>query len=98
VLVGKVDPGDSIGANLGFGFALNPRFSFALGYKHNYLFGTKTVFNRVETKSNSLQVGSFTFGWTFAINNRVTFSNTYEIGTTSDAPDMRILFTLPIRF
>jgi hypothetical protein len=98
VLVGKVDPGDSIGANLGFGFALNPRFSFSLGYKHNYLFGTKTVFDKLAAKSNSLQVGAFTFGWSFAINDRITFTNTYEIGTTRDSPDMRVLFTVPIRF
>jgi uncharacterized coiled-coil protein SlyX len=42
VLVGRVDPGDAITANLGFGFALNPRFSYSLGYRHSYIFPTKT--------------------------------------------------------
>lgn len=31
VLIGSVDPGDSLGASAGFGFAQNSRFSFLLG-------------------------------------------------------------------
>ena len=42
-LVGRVDPGDAINANVGFGFALNPRFSFSLGYQHSYIFPSRQV-------------------------------------------------------
>jgi hypothetical protein len=98
VFVGKVDPGDSIGANLGFGFALNPRFSFSLGYKHNYIFPTKSVLGATVQRSTSLQVGAFMFGWSFALTDRITISNSYEIGTTRDSPDMRVLLRIPIRF
>src|SRR5690606_16387414 len=45
VQVGRVDPGDSISANFGFGFALNERFSYSLGYKHSYIFETRTELN-----------------------------------------------------
>lgn len=98
VLVRKVDPGDSLSLNAGFGFALNPRFSFSLGYKHSYIWPTKTVLGNTLQDSESLQVGAFTFGWSLALSKRVTLSNTYEIGTTSDAPDMRVVVRLPIRF
>lgn len=98
VLVGKVDPGNAIGANLGFGFALNPRFSFSLGYKHTYIFPTKTVFDRLAARSNSLQVGAFIFGWSFALTDRISINSSYEVGATRDAPDMRAVLTVPIRF
>jgi hypothetical protein len=97
-LIGRVSPGGSIGASAGFGFALNPRFSFSLGYQENYIFPTSTVVDGTVQKSTSLQVGSFTFGWSFQLTPRITLSNTYNIGTTRDAPDMSVAFRLPIRF
>lgn len=98
VLVGKVTPGDSIGANLGFGLALNPRFSVSLGYSHNYIFPTKTVLGGTEQGSNPLQVGSLLMGWSFRLNNHLTLSNNFEFGVTTDAPDMRVVFRAPYRF
>lgn len=98
VLVRKVDPGDSLSMNAGFGFALNPRFSFSLGYKHSYIWPTKSVLGNTLQKSDSLQVGAFTFGWSLALSERVSIANSYEIGTTSDAPDMRVVLRVPIRF
>jgi hypothetical protein len=96
--VGEVDPGDSIGVNAGFGFALNPQFSFSLGYRHDYIFPTKSVIGGTKQKSESLQVGSFTFGWSLRLTQRLTLSNNYDFGVTSDAPDVRVAFRLPYRF
>lgn len=96
--VNKVDPGDSISTNVGFGFALNPRFSFSLGYKHTYVFPTKTVIANTRQESESLNVGAFTFGWSLQLTRRISIANTYEIGTTSDSPDARIVFRVPVRF
>lgn len=98
VPVNKVDPGDSISGNMGFGFALNPRFSFSLGYKHTYVFPTKTIIANTRQESESLNVGAFTFGWSLQLTRRVSIANTYEIGTTSDSPDARIVLRIPIRF
>jgi hypothetical protein len=97
-LVGKVNPGDSISANLGFGFAVNPRFSFSLGYKHTYIFGSKVQLGDSTQNSDSLQVGQFNVGWSFQLSDRITLTNTYYIGATRDAPDMEVLFRIPIRF
>lgn len=98
VQVGKVDPGDSIGVNAGFGFAINPKFSFSLGYRHNYILPTKSQINGLGQKSESLQVGVFTFGWSLRLTDRMTISNGYEFAATSDAPDVRVVLRLPYRF
>ncbi len=97
-LVGRVDPGDAIAANLGFGFALNPRFSFSLGYSHNYIFASKTEIGGTNQRSKSLQVGSFAVGTSYRINERQSFNLGFEFGMTSDAPDVSISMRLPIRF
>ena len=93
-----VQPGDSIGASFGFGFAVNPRFSFSLGYRHNYIYPTHTTLNDVRQRSNALQVGALTFGWSYAIASRFTLANTIELGVTNDAPDLNLVFRLPLRF
>ena len=98
VHVGEVDPGDSIGASLGFGLALNPRFSVSLGYSHNYIFKTTSELGATKQTSQPLQVGSLLMGWSFRLTPRLTLNNSFEFGVTSDAPDVRIVFRLPYVF
>ena len=97
-LVSRVEPGDSIGASVGFGLALNPRFSVSFGYSHNYIKSTRTEIGMAWQKSNELQVGSLIMGWSYRLNDRLTFSNNFQFGVTSDAPDMQVMFSLPVRF
>lgn len=97
-LLGRVKPGASYTANMGFGFALNPRFSFSLGYKHTFIARTKLELGGTVQRSQSLQVGAFTLGWAFALTPRLTITNTYNIGTTRDAPDMEVMLRIPYRF
>jgi hypothetical protein len=97
-VIGKVEPGGSINANLGFGFAVNPRFSFSTGYKHTYVFPTRTWLDGEKHSSTSLQVGQVMLGWSYALSPRLVLTNTYAIGTTRDAPDMEVTFRLPVTF
>jgi hypothetical protein len=97
-LYGRVSPGATMSASAGFGFALNPRFSFSLGYRHSYIAATRTEIGGVESRSTSLQVGALSLGWSLQLTPRITLSNVYEVGTTRDAPDMNVVFRLPIRF
>ena len=97
-LIGRVSPGATLSASAGFGFALNPRFSFSLGYRHSYIAATRTMIDGVEQRSTSLQVGALSLGWSLQLTPRITLSNVYEVGTTRDAPDMNVAFRLPIRF
>lgn len=96
--IGRVDPGDAISANLGFGFALNPRFSFSLAYRHSYIFPTKTEIGDVEEKSKHLQVGSLNFGMSYRLTEKQTINFGFEFGVTEDAPDLSVTIRLPLRF
>lgn len=95
VMIGRVDPGDAVSANIGFGFALNPRFSFSLGYRHNYIFPTKTEIGDTRQKSNYLHVGSLNFGMSYRLTERDVLNLGFEIGVTEDAPDVSITLRMP---
>lgn len=98
VEVGEVDPGDALSMNAGFGFALNPQFSFSLGYQHTYVDRTISQLGGTRQKSEPLQVGSMMFGWSLRLTPRLTLNNSYEFGATADAPDVSVVFRLPYRF
>jgi len=94
--VGHVDPGDSMSGNIGFGFALNPRFSFSLGYRQSYIRATRTEIGDITTKSTTLQVGSLNFGMSYRLNERVTANFGFEFGVTEDAPDLGVTIRFPV--
>ncbi len=96
--IGRVTPGDSPGITGGFAFSLNPQFSFSLGYRHNYIFGTETQLSSTQQRSTSLQVGSLLFGTSYAFNSRYSLNAQLEMGVTKDAPDVTLTLRLPIAF
>lgn len=96
VFVGRVDPGDAINANLGFGFALNPRFSFSLGYRHTYVFPTSTELGDTVQRSNRASVGVFGFGMSYRVTERETLNFGFSFGVTDDAPDVGISVRMPL--
>lgn len=98
VFVGKVDPGDAINASVGFGFALNPRFSFSLGYRHNYIFSTKTQLGDTLQESDDIQVGSLNLGMSYRLSERQSLNLGFQFGATEDAPDVSIVARIPFRF
>jgi hypothetical protein len=93
--IGRVDPGDAISGNIGFGFALNPRFSFSLGYRHSYIFPTTTVIGGNQERSNRAQVGSFTFGMSYRLTQQQSVNLSVEMGATADAPDLGVTLRFP---
>ena len=94
--VGRVDPGDAIAANIGFGFALNPRFSYSLGYRHNFIFPTESELGDSVQRSNKLHVGQFNFGLSYRVTEKQTVNLGFEFGVTEDAPDVSITLRSPI--
>jgi hypothetical protein len=98
IRIGRVDPGDAIGMAIGFGFSLNPKFSFSLGYKHNYIRPTESELNDITEKSDSLQVGALQFGMSYLLADRFSLNGNFEFGVTEDAPDMRFVLRVPIIF
>jgi hypothetical protein len=93
--VGRVDPGDAINGNLGFGFALNPRFSFSLGYKHSFILPSVTEIGGTTQRSKRAQVGSFTMGMSYRLSERQSVNVSFDLGATSDAPDLGVTLRIP---
>ena len=98
IFVGKVDPGDGVNASIGFGLALNPKFSVSFGYQHHYIFPTDTEINGTTQSSNSLSIGALQMSLSYRLNRRLTLINSFEFGVTSDAPDMRLTIRAPYSF
>ena len=101
--VGLVQPGDSIGAALGFGLSLNPRFSVSFGYSHSHIFPTTALEGTpgvapLKSRSQALEVGSLLMGWSFRLSERLTLNNSFQFGVTPDAPDLQLIFRIPYRF
>lgn len=94
-VLGRVDPGDAIGGNIGFGFALNPRFSFSLGYRHSYIFPTESEIGGTIQRSNRLQVGSLSLGMSYRLNDRQSLNLGVDVGATSGAPDVSVNLRMP---
>ena len=85
-----------IAANIGFGFSLNPRFSYSLGYRHNYIFQTKSEIGDTIQRSNKLQVGQLNFGLSYRVTEKRTINLGFEFGVTEDAPDVSITLRSPL--
>lgn len=96
--IGRVDPGDTVGGNIGFGFALNPQFSFSLGYKHTYVFPTKTEIGGTRQRSTRLHIGQFNFGMSVRVAQDLVANFGLNVGVTEHAPDVNVSLRLPLDF
>ncbi len=95
--VGEIDPGDSISASFGMGFALNDKTSFSIGYAHDYVFETKQNDN-VIPNSDKLHVGRLLTGFGYRVTDKTSVNLNVDTGVTDDAPDVRIMFRVPMYF
>jgi hypothetical protein len=98
VLVGHVDPSSSIGVTLGMGFAVNPDFSFSLGYEHNHVFPQHTELGTTQQHTTSLEVGAMTMGMAYRLGPKTSLNANFEFGITAAAPDVRVVFSVPVTF
>jgi len=97
-LVQEVHPGGAVLANVGFGFALNPRFSFSLGYSHTYVRPTTTEIGSGTQRSTSLQVGTLDFGMSYRVTPKRTLNLAFQFGVTADAPNLSVTIRIPFNF
>jgi hypothetical protein len=104
VRVERVDPGDSIRASFGVGFALNEDLSLSFGYEHNWIMGTEQRQRDLATgeettmESDDFQVGSLLFGLSLGLAENIGFNVNVAVGVTDEAPDARITVRVPISF
>jgi hypothetical protein len=102
--VGKVTPGDAFSISMGFGFALNPQFSFSLGFADTYILASSTeLASTGQTlpavlKSTDAEAASLTMGWSYVFSPTFTLSTSFNFGVTSDAGDFGVTVRLPLTF
>ncbi|MEQ6888802.1 transporter [Halomonas sp. CS7] len=102
VIVGDVDPGDAVRLSFGMAYAINPRTSFTLGYKNDFIGKTKTEYvntdngSTTQVESQTLNVGSLLLGWNYSLNPDVNINLGLELGITEDAPDTTLTLRMPI--
>lgn len=97
-LVTNVDPGDVFGIAFGMGYSLNERTSFSVGYDHKFVFETDQVIDGTSFSSEEFDVGSLSFGYSYALSDSTSLNLTLQTGVTEDAPDVRMLLRVPIKF
>ncbi|MEQ1929209.1 MAG: LysM peptidoglycan-binding domain-containing protein [Parvularculaceae bacterium] len=104
VFVREVSPGDAIRASVGIGLAVNDRFSMSFGYDQSSFFATETLLEPVaapgtfvETRQQPTMIGSFLFGGSYTVNNRIRLNLNTAFGATDEAPDMRVSLRAQIR-
>ncbi|MDN3523259.1 transporter [Halomonas ramblicola] len=100
ISVGEVDPGDAVRLSFGMAYSINPRTSFTLGYKNDFIGETDTEYvdedgNSVRQSSNTLNVGSMLLGWSYQFNQDVSVNLGLEFGITDDAPDTLLTLRMP---
>lgn len=94
--IGEMDPGDSIGINLGMGLGLNERSSFSLGYEHTWI--DETEQNGVTLpNTTTTQLASLLLGFSYKLGKTTNLNLTIGAGLTDDTPDTQITVRLPIR-
>lgn len=95
-IIGEVDPGDAARLSFGMAFAVNPKASFTIGYKHDFIRGTSTEINGSEFKSSSLQVGALLLAFGYRLDPEMSVNVNLELGVTADAPDVAMTFRVPM--
>ncbi len=102
----EFDPGEAIRTSVGVGLSVNERTSLSLGYDQTNFFKSKTLIsgpfdNRADVLQSlanpSSVVGSFLFGASYVINDRVRINFNTAIGATDEAPDIRASLRAQIR-
>ncbi|HEV2593876.1 MAG TPA: hypothetical protein VGU01_01590 [Sphingomicrobium sp.] len=96
VYIGRVDPASAIEASIGFGFAVNPQFSFSLGYRHDYLFASREHIGDTVQRSDQLHAGRLVLGMSYRVTEKQLVNLGFEFGVTKDAPNMSVTLRAPL--
>ncbi|GAB2894380.1 hypothetical protein GCM10027093_32480 [Paraburkholderia jirisanensis] len=95
--VGRIQPGDIWGFNVGMGLALNEKSSFSIGYDQSIVLPTH---QNGETVPGSVRVvlGTLLVGYSYRLSPKTTLNFSLGAGLTRDTPDLTLTFRLPIQF
>jgi uncharacterized coiled-coil protein SlyX len=91
--IGTIDPGDTVGASFGLGFALNERASFSIGYAHKHVFDTSADGGTLA--GSSLNLGEFLLGYAYKFDRNLSLNLSLSLGATDDAQDVKMTLRMP---
>jgi hypothetical protein len=94
----KFMPGNALRFNVGMAYAVNPRTSFTLGYKQDFVDRSSVDINNINLDTSSLVVGSLFLSYGLRTSPTSYFNFTIEAGMTADAPDMRVSVSVPLQW
>lgn len=94
---GDIQPGDAFSASLGMSISLNDKSSFSVGYSHTTALRTQQNGQPI-ANSQLLQVGALDFGYSYSLSDQTNLNFTASAGVTADAPDIRLIFRVPMTF
>ncbi|MGA7104008.1 MAG: transporter [Candidatus Deferrimicrobiaceae bacterium] len=90
----NIDPGDSFGANVGMGFALNEKTSMSITYDHSVI-GSNTQDGKRLGNSKTTHVGSLLFGISYKLGEKTGINVSLGLGATEAAPDVDLTVRVP---
>ena len=95
--LGKVQPGDIWGFNIGMGLALNEKASVSLGYDQSIVMPTQ---QNGQTVPSSVRVilGTLLIGYSYRLSPKTTLNLSIGAGLTRDTPDVAMTLRMPIAF
>jgi hypothetical protein len=93
--IGRFDPGDSWGFNLGMALALNLNNSVSFAYDQH--FTQKSRLDGVKIPGSYSTTGVFSIGSAYLLTDTSSVDFSVGIGITEDSPDLLVTLTLPFR-
>ena len=85
-----------MGFSFGLGLSLNQRTSLSLSYSQKHVF--KSEIDGQTVDGSDLDIGQFIVGYSFRYSPKTNVNLSVGIGTTDDAPDVRLTLRFPMKF
>ncbi|WP_118180348.1 coiled-coil domain-containing protein [Paraburkholderia phosphatilytica] len=95
--LGKVQPGDVYGFNIGMGLSLNEKASVSLGYDQSIVM-TTTQNGATVPGTTRLILGTLLLGYSYRLSPKTTINFSIGAGLTRDTPDLTLTLRLPMSF
>jgi hypothetical protein len=93
--VGRFDPGDSWGFNIGMALALNLNNSLSFAYDQQ--FTKKSTLDDKVIPGSYASTGVFSIGTSFLLNDNWSMDLSLGVGVTEDSPDLLFTTSFPLR-
>ncbi len=93
--IGRYDPGDSYGFNLGMAIALN--LSNSISFSYDQQFALHSELDGESISGSYLNTGVFSVGSSYTFTDYLTVDFSLGVGLTSDSPDVVISTAFPFR-